>query len=163
MKNKKNKSLTKSKIFVFVICLIISFSPGILGSFFTSSQTNSDWYESVRPSITPPRFIFPIVWNILFLMIGTSLYFAWINSNNHQKKLLKYSFGINLALNLLWSIFYFKMQNPFLAFIDIIFLIISIVAILVITYRIKRLSFYLIIPYLVWVCFASVLNYLSIN
>ena len=147
---------------VFFVCLIIVFFMAFLGSFFTANQVNSDWYQSIKPEITPPNYVFPIVWNVLFLMITFSLYISWINSNQKQKKQVVLFFGINLFLNFLWSFIYFGLMNPFLAFIELILLWISIILLIKTVYAIKKSSGYLLIPYLLWVMFAGFLNYLSI-
>lgn len=153
---------TREKILVFVISFLIVFMTAFIGSIFTSRGTNSEWYNSIRPSITPPNFVFPIVWTILFFLIALSLAFAWLSADKKQKKKVAIAFGINFFLNVIWSLFYFGLKNPLLSFIDIIALIISIALLLVLTRKIDKRAFYLLIPYFLWVCFASVLNYLSI-
>lgn len=147
---------------VLIICLVIVYLVAIVGSLFTSPVTDSSWYESIKPSITPPNFVFPIVWNILFFLIALSLYFSWINiKKKEDKNKILWIFGINFILNILWSVLYFGLKNPLLAFFELIFLLASIVLMIIITYRIKKLSAYLLIPYGIWVSFAGVLNYLS--
>lgn len=146
---------------VLIICLVLIYLVAFIGSLFTSPNTNTDWYNQIKPSITPPSFIFPIVWNILFFLIGISLYLSWVNSKIKEKKRLAWIFGINFVLNILWSVLYFGLKNPLLAFIEILILIISIVLMLIATYKINRISYYLLYPYLAWVCFASILNFLS--
>jgi len=157
------KRKTKKKIGwkTLILSLIVVYIVAAIGSLFTSNNTNTQWYNSIRPSITPPNWVFPIVWNILFFLIALSLYCAWIKSKN--KKPIIFAFGINFILNILWSFLYFHLKNPLLAFIDIILLIISIIIMILITYKINKKSSYLLVPYLLWVLFASVLNYLSIK
>jgi len=151
------------RFYVFVACLVITYLVAGLGSIFTSGGTQSDWYKEVKPSITPPNWVFPIVWNILFFLIALSLYFSWINVKNRvQKREVVGVFAINFIFNILWSTFYFGMQNPLLAFVDILLLIISIFYMMRITYKINNLASWLLLPYLLWVCFASILNFLSI-
>ena len=147
---------------ILISSLLIVYAVAFIGSIFTSQNTDSEWYQSIKPDITPPNWVFPIVWNILFFLIALSLYFAWINAKNPQKKKIALVFGINFILNILWSVFYFGMQNPLIAFIEIIFVLISILSMIFTTYKINKTSSYLLIPYLLWVGFASVLNYLSI-
>jgi len=151
-----------------------------LGSLFTSSAVNSPWYQTIKPSITPPNYVFPIAWGILFFMIALSLYFAWTNAKKRpetkfparrkltsflakQKKIVAAVFGINLVLNVLWSALYFGMKNPLLGFCDIVLLWISILAMIIALWKIDRISSYLLVPYFLWVSFASVLNFLSIR
>ena len=147
---------------VFIICLVIVFLVAFIGSLFTSGNSSGDWYDSIKPSITPPGWVFPIVWNILFFLIAVSLYFAWQSANNKQKKSVLIVFAINFILNIFWSFLYFYLRRPPLAFIEIFFLLISIVSMILVTWKIDKKSSYLLIPYLVWVSFATILNYLTI-
>ena len=139
----------------FIILALVAY----IGSIFTSSGTNSEWYQSVKPAITPPNWIFPIAWGIIFFLIALSLYFVLIS----RKKLALIIYGINFFLNILWSIFYFQLKNPFLAFIEILILFISIIIMIIAGSRINKKAGYLLIPYLLWVIFAAILNYLSIK
>ena len=145
---------------VLIICLVLVYAIAFIGSLFTSPVTDSDWYEQIRPSITPPNWVFPIVWNILFLLIAISLYFVWIKGKKQRNK-IAIVFGINFVLNILWSVLYFKMRNPKAAFFELIFLWLSIVSMIMITWKVDKKAAYLLIPYLLWVSFAGVLNYLS--
>ncbi len=146
-----------------IVCLILVFAVAIIGSLFTSSSTDTEWYQEIRPSITPPNWVFPIVWNILFFLIALSLYFSWTSGKKRQKKKIALVFLINFILNILWSALYFGLRNPLLAFIEIIILELSIIAMVIITYKISKKSSYLLFPYLIWVGFAIVLNFLSIK
>lgn len=148
---------------VLIVSLVIVYAVAFIGSFFTSPATDTSWYESIKPSITPPNWVFPIVWNVLFFLIGLSLYFSWINAKKKNvKKKIVIVFAINFALNILWSALYFGLKNPSASFIEIIFLELSIMSTIYVTYKIERKAAYLLVPYLVWVSFAAVLNYLSI-
>jgi len=153
----------KVNIKVLIICLVIVYAVAFLGSLFTSPAINSGWYESIKPSITPPNWVFPVVWTMLFFLIGLSLYFSWIGSKNKKaKKDVISAFGLNLVLNVLWSVLYFGLKNPLYAFVEIWFLLVSIIYMVYISYRIDKKAGWLIVPYLIWVCFAMILNYLSI-
>ena len=145
---------------VLIISVVVVYLVAALGGLVMQGATSSEWYESVRPSITPPDYVFPIVWNILFFMIALSLYFAWIKGVN--RKMVGLVFGVNFVLNILWSLFYFGMQNPMLAFVDLILLEVSIIWMIVVAGKIDKKAGWLLVPYLVWVGFAGVLNYLSI-
>ena len=154
MKNKVNWKL-------LIICLIIVYAVALLGSL--TNIGNDEWYQTIRPSITPPSWVFPIVWNILFFMIALSLYFAWKSSKTNKDKLnVGIIFGINLFLNALWSAGFFGLRNPVLAFVDIILLWISIAIMIKITVKINTISAWLLVPYFLWVSFATVLNYLIV-
>lgn len=150
---------------VLIVCLIIVYLVAFLGSLFTSPNTgpDSEWYQSTRPSITPPNWVFPVVWNVLFFLIAVSLYLSWTNTgSSKKKKTIAWVFGINLFVNFLWSVLYFGLKNPAFAFIDLIAIWFSILGMIYITYKINKISSYLLIPYFLWVSFAGVLNYLSI-
>lgn len=162
---KKIKRIQKQKTNwkLLIICLVSVYLVAFLGSIFTSNNTKSVWYESVKPSITPPSIVFPIVWNILFFLIALSFYFALISAKDPKtKRKVLGVFIANFILNILWSVLYFGLKNPLAAFIEIIFLILSIALMIAVTWKISKKSAYLLVPYFLWVCFASVLNYLSI-
>lgn len=134
-----------------------------LGSLFTGSNTNTDWYQSIKPSLTPPNWVFPIVWNILFILIAISFYMALAtNSNRKDRKKIYIAFYINFILNVLWSVLYFGLKNPLFSFIEIIILWTSIWFMIFSSYKVDKEAAWLLIPYLLWVGFAAVLNYLSI-
>jgi len=155
--------VNRKKLKVFVYSILIVYIVAIIGGGFTSKSTNSEWYQSIRPSITPPNYVFSIVWNILFILIACSMYFSWINAKNIKiKKNIAFLFGINFVLNILWSVFYFGMRNPFLAFFGLIFLWASILFLIIGLYKISKKASYLLMPYILWVSFAGILNYLSI-
>ncbi|MBU2617016.1 MAG: tryptophan-rich sensory protein [Nanoarchaeota archaeon] len=146
---------------VLIASLVIVYAIAFIGSTFTSSSVSSDWYDSIKPSITPPNFVFPIVWNILFFLIAISIYISWISAKNTStKKSIAILFGLNLFFNVLWSFIFFSQQNPETAFFELIALWISIIALLILTYRINRTATYLLIPYALWVTFAGILNWL---
>jgi len=147
---------------VLILCLIIVYLVALIGSIFTSPNTSTDWYNSIRPSITPPNWVFPIVWNILFFLIACSLYLAWINSKKKDKSKLAWVFGINFILNIFWSVLYFGLKNPLLSFFELLLLEASIIWMILITKKISKKASYLLWPYLIWVAFAGVLNFLTV-
>ncbi|MDD5699772.1 MAG: tryptophan-rich sensory protein [Candidatus Nanoarchaeia archaeon] len=154
--------MKRVKIKVLILCFLVVYLIAFIGSLFTSSSVNSAWYESVRTSLTPPNWVFPVVWNILFFLIALSLYFAWTSKKSSKKTRLKIAvvFGINLGLNTLWSLLFFTLQNPVMAFCELILLWGSILAMIVVVYKVRKVSAYLLIPYAFWVAFAGILNYL---
>lgn len=153
----------KVNVWTLVICLLIVYAIAFLGSLFTSSAVDSSWYETVKPALTPPNWVFPVVWNILFFLIGLSLYFSWTASKNkNTKKKVTFAFGLNLALNVLWSALYFGLQKPLYAFIEIWLLELSIVYMIHTAYKIDKKAGWLLVPYLTWVSFAIILNWMSV-
>ena len=148
---------------VFLVSLAIVYGVAFIGSLFTSSAVKSDWYQQIKPAITPQDYVFPIVWNILFLLIGLSLAFSWIHSKGFfEKRQVVLAFGVNLVLNVLWSVLYFGIGSPALAFFDIILIIISIMYLILVIWEIDRKAALMLFPYLLWVDFAAILNFLSI-
>lgn len=143
---------------ILIICFIAVFLTASVGSYFTQN-TKSSWYQTIKPNITPPNFVFPIVWTILFILIAISLYF--VLEKNKSRNLVTLSYGVNFFINISWSIIYFYLKNPRIAFFQLILLFISIIIMIYTSYKIDRKSAYLLIPYLLWVGFAGVLNYLS--
>jgi tryptophan-rich sensory protein len=146
---------------VLIACFVIVYFVAGIGSIFTTKAVSSDWYQTIKPSITPPNYVFPVVWNILFLLITFSLYIVWINSNKKKKTKIAWVFGINFILNIFWSFLYFYLKNPKFAFFELILLWFSILSMIIISWEINKKSAYLLIPYLIWVSFAGILNYLS--
>ena len=153
----KNKNI---KLLIISILALILVST--IGSLFTGQTTNSEWYNSVKPSITPPGWAFPIAWTILYILIAISLYLALRDVKTKQKTKIIILFTLNLISNALWSLFYFRLQNPILAFLDLLVIWITIILLIKTTSKINKTSAWLLIPYLAWVSFAGILNFLSI-
>lgn len=156
---KSESNLKKLDWKVFIACLIIVAAVAYIGSTFTVIGA---WYESIKPSIAPPNIVFPIVWTVLFYLIAVSLYYSWIESRENDKKKVVTYYGINFILNILWTYLFFKMQNPAFAFVEIIVLWFSIVFLIGFNFRVSKKAAYFLTPYLLWVSFAVILNYLVI-
>ncbi|MFC1768622.1 TspO/MBR family protein [Nanoarchaeota archaeon] len=143
------------KIVKLIVSLAVPFIASAIGGFFTAS-TVSTWYvDLVKPSFNPPSWLFGPVWTILYMLMGISLYLVWIKKV-HVKAFV--AFGVQMVLNALWSVLFFGLQNTFFAFIEIIFLWMAILVTIYFFYKINKISAYLLIPYILWVSFASVLN-----
>lgn len=147
---------------VLIWCFVIVYAVAAIGSIFTSRAVKSSWYQAVKPSITPPNWVFPIVWTTLFFLIALSLYLSWIYSTKKEKDKIILAYGFNFVFNIAWSILYFGLKNPLTAFFNLILLWASILYMMMLTWRIDKKAAYLLIPYLLWVSFAGILNYLSI-
>lgn len=148
---------------VLLFSFILVYGIAVIGSLFTSSSVDSSWYNSIKPILTPPNWVFPVVWNILFFMIALSLYFSFILvKTKKEKQILVLLFSLNFLLNVLWSFLFFGLRNPLYAFVEIFFLWFSILSLVLFTFKISKKSAYLLVPYLLWVGFAILLNYLSI-
>jgi len=149
----------KLNLKLLALCLLIVYTVAFAGSLFTASNVNTDWYKSIRPAITPPNFVFPIVWNFLFFLIALSLYFAWKNSEKKEKKKIALAFGTNFVLNILWSGIFFSLKLPVVSFFEILILLVSILFMILVVKKTK-IAALLLGPYFLWVAFASVLNFL---
>lgn len=154
---KKAKFIENPRLLIYsALAVIIS---AVAGSLFTKTE---GWYETIKPALTPPSFVFPIAWTTLFAMIALSIYFSLLKSDKKQRKVLIYLFAINLVLNVLWSALFFGAQNPALAFLDLILMFISILVLIQATWKASELSSWLLLPYALWVSFAGLLNYLIV-
>ncbi|MEM4271741.1 MAG: TspO/MBR family protein [Candidatus Pacearchaeota archaeon] len=162
MKVREKQAGLCDNICKLVISFVAVFITAILGNLFTRDAIKSAWYESIKPSITPPNWMFPIVWTMLFVLIALSLFFVWKNAKKKDYRHIFIAYGGNLILNALWSLFYFGMRMPQLAFAEIILLWITILMMINVAWKIDRKAAWMLVPYLLWVSFAAVLNYLSI-
>ena len=148
-----------AKIIKMVISILVCLLAGFIGSIATMPSIPT-WYASLqKPAFNPPNWIFAPVWTTLFIMMGVAAYLIW--DKGLEKKEVRSAlaiFGLQLILNVLWSVLFFGIQLPLFAFIDIIMLWASILATIIYFYRISAAAAYLLIPYILWVSFASILN-----
>lgn len=120
---------------------------------------NKQWYNTLEKSpLSPPNYVFGIVWPILYVMMFLSLYLVWTNQKCYPYCPPITLFIVHLALNMMWTTIFFKWQMPKLALLDLI-LILGLVGLSYTQfYQIQKVSAYLLIPYLLWLCFALHLN-----
>lgn len=140
--------------------ILICEAVGFLGSFFTAPAI-PNWYASLeKPSFSPPNWLFGPVWIILYALMGVAAYFVWaVGIKKPEVKLALVLFVGQLILNLLWSFFFFKMQAPFYALVEIIVLWLLIFLTMVNFFKVSKPAGYLLLPYLLWVSFAALLNF----
>jgi len=152
--------MSGTKAFKFIVSILICQIAGGIGSLFTSPAI-STWYAALqKPSFNPPNWLFAPVWTILFLLMGISLYLIWIRGfKNKETKIALFIFAVQLILNTLWSILFFGLKFPLYAFIEIIILWLAISLTIISFYKISKTAAYLLLPYILWVSFASYLNY----
>lgn len=128
--------------------------PLILGSIVgLLSGMNNNFSNFIKPDIMPPNYIFPIVWTILYILMGISNYL--INLENYKSKL----YILQLILNLCWPIIFFVFKLYLLSFIWIIALTIVVILMILEFRKVCKLAAYLQIPYLIWLIFATILTY----
>jgi tryptophan-rich sensory protein len=139
-----------------LICEIV----GFIGAFFTVNALTT-WYVAIaKPSWNPPTWIFGPVWTLLYTLMGISLYLVWEKARTTREgKEAMVLFGIQLLLNILWSVIFFGLQDPRLSLFEIVLLLASIIATTVLFWRIHKMAGILLIPYIAWVSFATILNF----
>jgi tryptophan-rich sensory protein len=147
------KSVSKL-VYSVIICQVA----GLVGGLFTSSSVSTWYAELNKPAFNPPSWVFSPVWITLYLLMGVSLYLVWVSEKKESKAAL-YVFGVQLALNVIWSVIFFGLRAPFYAFIWIVILWAAILLMIVKFYRVSGWAAYLQLPYLLWVTFAAVLNF----
>ena len=142
-------------IFSILLCLLA----GAIGSIFTVSSIPT-WYAVLKkPFFNPPNWIFGPVWTVLYILMGISLYLVWKKGiKTEESKVALILFGFQLVINALWSIIFFGLRMPSYALIGIIILWVAILFTIIKFYNISKPAAYLLIPYILWVSFASVLN-----
>ena len=165
-----------------LVSVIICELAGFIGAIFTTPQIDS-WYKGLnKPNFNPPSWIFGPVWTVLFILMGISLYLVWekkwepknkIKSdkikpwNKISQKFLSGSwrkvniviiFVTQLVLNVLWSIIFFTMHSPAVAFFELLMLWFAIIFTIVNFYRVSKIAALLLLPYILWVSFAGILN-----
>lgn len=142
-----------------VISILIPLVAGFLGSIFTTPAVRS-WYLVInKPVWNPPSWVFGPVWTILFIMMGVALYLVWSVKMNNKVRMALKMFGAQLVLNILWSVFFFGLGNFWMAFGEIIILWIAIALTIVYFLKVNRTAGWLLLPYIMWVSFASYLNF----
>ena len=146
-------------IILLLVCIILCELAGASGAIFTVKSV-STWYKKLKkPSINPPSWVFGPMWTLLFALMGVSLYLV-INSRVSFFSGEIFIFAVQFVFNILWSILFFGMKRPGYAFIELLFLWSFILETIIVFYPTSHLAAYLLIPYILWVSFAGVLNFL---
>lgn len=148
MRRKNQKLLA----FFLAIPLILGLIVGFL------SRPTASYEALVKPFFAPPGFVFPIVWTILYLLMGISSYLI-AQSNNPRRYPALITYMEQLFVNLAWSPIFFTLSFRFLAFLWILFLIYLVVKMIVQFKRVSHRAAYLQIPYLLWLIFAALLSF----
>ena len=136
-----------------LVCLLLGSLVGIL-----ANSGNTQWYQSLnRPVFAPPSWLFGPVWTLLYIMIGCAGSYLWLNRD--QQTLLFTLFMLQLLLNYAWSFIFFRAHAMGFAVIEIVLLLATIIAIMILAFTHHRAVTWLMLPYACWVAFASVLNF----
>lgn len=142
-----------------IISIVLPLAAGALGNIATAPAI-PDWYQSLnKPVFNPPRWLFGPAWTLLFILMGIALFLVWRKGFNAPGvKLALLVFLIQLALNVLWSFLFFGLRSPLAGLIEIIILWLAILFTVSLFFRVSIPAGILLLPYLGWVTFATVLN-----
>ncbi len=147
--------MTKNKYLSLGLILLVTFLASGIGSFVTSSFKEPWYSEILLPSFNPPSWVFGPVWTTLYIFMSIAAWSAW--NKTSDKKLLKIYF-VHLFFNSIWSIIFFGFHQIFIALIDLGIILIFIIWLMRIYYHVNKISFLLMIPYLLWSSYALILN-----
>lgn len=152
----KNISSFWKLVIAILICEIVGIASGLL-----SQAEMNNWFATIKKPIwNPPSYLFAPVWTTLYLLMGIALWLVWKSTFiERQKNNAIKLFALQLFLNFWWSIFFFRFHSPYLAFLDIVLMAITILLTIFKFSRISKTASWLLVPYFLWVCFAAVLNY----
>jgi len=149
-----------SSLWKLTIAIVVCEATGIASAIISNAGINA-WFQTLeKPSWNPPAYLFGPVWTLLYALMGISFWLVWtakaLEWNKRNAYLL---FGCQLFLNFWWSILFFKCHSPLLAFIDIVLMIITILLCIFVFAKFSKIAAWLLVPYISWVTFASILNY----
>ncbi len=151
-----NTFMLKNKFVSFVLFAAITYLASFIGGVATITY-KEPWYSTLNKSLlTPPDWIFAPVWTTLYLFMSIAIWHAWLNSNKDKNLLFIYL--LHLFFNTTWSIVFFVYHSISVALINLIIIILFIIYLTLQFRNISNLSFYLMIPYLLWSCYALILN-----
>lgn len=147
-------------VFKLIISIAIPLIVGAVSGFFTSESVQG-WFTTIqKPSFNPPNWIFAPVWTTLYILMGIACFLVWKSKNETAAKRTAIIFySVQLTLNFFWSIIFFGAHEPGWALIDIIALLVMILLTAIWFERISVAAAWLMVPYICWVSFATVLNY----
>ena len=148
--------MIKNKFLTFILFFFITYSASLIGGLATINFKEPWYSQLIKPSFNPPDWIFAPVWTTLYLMMTVAIWFFWHSKNRNMNTV--YIYFIHLIFNTTWSIIFFVFHNILLALIVLIMLIVLIIILIIRFKRVNLLSAYLMIPYLLWCCFALILN-----
>lgn len=141
-----------------IICVAIPLAVGGLSALITMGSMD-DFSALEQPPLSPPGWLFPVVWTILYTLMGIASYLVYTSGKPGRAKTALTVYGVQLVFNFLWSIVFFNLGWYLFAFFWIIGLWLLIILTTVLFYRINKTAGYLMIPYILWVTFAAYLNF----
>ena len=149
--------MLKNKFLTFVLFFVITYSASFIGG-FTTVSFKEPWYSQlVKSNFNAPDWVFAPVWTTLYLMMTIAIWFFWHSKNREMSTV--YIYFIHIVFNTTWSIIFFGLHQIFLALIVLVILIFFIIILIIKFKRVNNVSSYLMIPYLLWSCYALFLNF----
>lgn len=147
------------KFLLFVLAIVVSFLPGIIGMLFSPDGASDLWYNALnKPWLTPGGWVFAVVWPILYFILGIALYLIIVDKTRYSKAMPYGAFAAHVVLNALWSYLFFGL-NMMGAGLIVLLVLIGVTIWMMRAFRpISRTAYYLVWPYLVWLLFALYLN-----
>ena len=149
--------MLKNKFLSFLLFALITYSSSLVGGLVTAGF-KEPWYSLInKPSFNPPSWIFAPVWTTLYLMMTVAIWFFWHSKNRDMNTI--YIYFIHIVFNTTWSIVFFGLHKIFYALLVLVVLIFLIIILILRFKRVNMLSYYLMIPYLLWCCYALIINF----
>ena len=148
--------MLKNKFLSFILFFIITFSASVIGSLVTINFKDPWYSQLVKSDFNPPDWIFAPVWTTLYLMMTVAVWFFWHSKSRDMNTI--YIYFIHIIFNTTWSIVFFGLHQIFLALVVLVILIGLIITLVIRYKRVNFVSYYLMIPYLLWCCYALFLN-----
>ena len=149
--------MLKNKFISFILFFIITYSASFIGGMVTISLKEPWYSELVKSNYNPPDWLFAPVWTTLYLMMTLAIWFYWHSKNREMNTI--YIYFIHIVFNTTWSIVFFGMHQILLALIVLMILIVLIIILILKFKRVNYTSSLLMIPYLLWCCYALFLNF----
>ena len=149
--------MLKNKFISFILFFIITYSASFIGGMATISFKEPWYSELIKSNYNPPDWIFAPVWTTLYLMMTLAIWFFWHSKNRDMNTI--YIYFIHIVFNTTWSIIFFGLHQILFALIVLLVLIFLIISLIIRFKRVNLVSYYLMIPYLLWTLYALFLNF----
>lgn len=150
-------NMDKGKLKIYGIFILLTEAVGAVAGLLTALGMEK-YAAAEKPALTPPAFLFPIAWSILYALMGAGITRVWLTEESGERSRALRLYGVQLFMNFMWSIFFFNFQAYGFAFFWLLILLLFIIFMTFSFSRVDKISGYLQIPYILWVSFAAYLN-----
>ena len=149
----------KVKVKALIISILVTFGVALLGA-IAGKQYFGDYLKLNKPVFSPPSFVFPVVWTLLYILMAIAVYRVYVKtySGTNKAKAIKL-YAVQLFLNFLWPVLFFRLRLYGISFLELLLLLVFILLTTFEFFKIDKVAALLMIPYIIWVSFAGVLNY----